>query len=92
VQLLARDLIVATEPPVRTSVRNMLAGQVSAVTRDDADADLIAIDVGGTLIVARVTRAASRELALVPGLPVWALVKAVSLRSHTFAAPRPVAR
>jgi molybdate transport system ATP-binding protein len=88
VQLLARDLIVAAEPPVRTSVRNVLAGRVSAVTRDDADADLISIDIGGTTIMARVTRAASRELALVPGLPVWALVKSVSLRSHTFAAPR----
>jgi ABC-type molybdate transport system ATPase subunit len=32
--------------------------------------------------VARITRAASRELALTPGRPVWALVKSVSLRGH----------
>jgi molybdate transport system ATP-binding protein len=87
VQLLARDLIVATQAPQHLSVRNILTGVVTAVTSDDADSDLIAIDIGGTLIMARVTTAAARELALVPGLPVWALVKAVSLRGHSFAAP-----
>jgi molybdopterin-binding protein len=46
------------------------------------------VDIGGTVIMARVTKAATRELSLKPGLPVWALVKAVSLRGHSFAAPR----
>jgi molybdate transport system ATP-binding protein len=87
VQLLARDLIVATRAPQYLSVRNVLAGVITAVTSDDAGSDLVAIDIGGTLIMARVTEAAARELALAPGLPVWALVKSVSLRSHSFAAP-----
>jgi molybdate transport system ATP-binding protein len=87
VQLLARDLIVATQAPQHLSVRNILSGVITAVTADDADSDLIAIDIGGTLIMARVTKAATRELALRPGIPAWALVKAVSLRSHSFAAP-----
>jgi molybdate transport system ATP-binding protein len=87
VQLLARDLIVATEAPRHLSVRNSLSGVITAVTSDDGDSDLIAIDIGGTLIMARVTKAATNDLALKPGLPVWALVKAVSLRGHSFAAP-----
>ena len=87
VQLLARDLIVATQEPQHLSVRNSLSGVIAAVTSDDADSDLIAIDIGGTLIMARVTKAATRALALEPGLPAWALVKAVSLRGHSFAAP-----
>jgi molybdate transport system ATP-binding protein len=87
VQLLARDLIVATQAPQHVSVRNILTGVITTVTSDDAESDLIAIDIGGTVIMARVTTAAVRELALVPGLPVWALVKAVSLRGHSFAAP-----
>jgi molybdate transport system ATP-binding protein len=86
VQLLARDLIVATQAPRHLSVRNILAGVVTTVTGDDADSDLVAIDIGGTVIMARVTKAATRELALEPGLPAWALVKAVSLRGHSFAA------
>jgi molybdate transport system ATP-binding protein len=87
VQLLARDLIVATQEPRHLSVRNILTGVVRTVTSDDADSDLVAIDIGGTVIMARVTKAATRELALAPGLPAWALVKAVSLRGHSFAAP-----
>jgi molybdate transport system ATP-binding protein len=82
VQLLARDLIVATRAPQQLSVRNSLAGIVTAITHDDEDSDLIAIDIGGTIIMARVTKAATRELGLVAGLPVWALVKTVSLRPY----------
>jgi molybdate transport system ATP-binding protein len=82
VQLLARDLIVATQVPHGLSVRNCLAGVVVAVSNDDADSDLISIDIGGTDIIARVTKAATRELSLRSGLPVWALVKAVSLRAR----------
>jgi molybdate transport system ATP-binding protein len=91
VQLLARDLIVATRAPQQLSVRNILTGIVTAVTGDEGDADLIAIDIGGTTIMARVTHAATRELKLTAGLPVWALVKSVSLRSHSFEAARPAA-
>jgi ABC-type molybdate transport system ATPase subunit len=34
------------------------------------------------MIIARITHAASRELALAPGRRAWALVKTVSLRGH----------
>jgi molybdate transport system ATP-binding protein len=85
VQLLARDLIVSTQVPHHLSVRNSLAGVITAVI-DDAGSDLIAIDIGGgAQLLARVTKAATRELALAPGLPAWALVKSVSLRGHSFA-------
>jgi molybdate transport system ATP-binding protein len=82
VQLLARDLIVATEPPRHLSVRNSLAGVITSVADDVDDSDLIAIDIGGLLIMARVTKAATLELGLAPGKPVWALVKTASLRPH----------
>jgi molybdate transport system ATP-binding protein len=82
VQLLARDLIVATESPQHISVRNSLAGVITSVAEDVDDSDLIAIDVGGILIMARVTKAATRELGLAAGKHVWALVKTASLRPH----------
>ena len=75
------------DQPQHLSVRNVLAGVITAVTGDDADTDLIAIDIGGTLIMARVTKAATRDLGLKAGLPAWALVKSVSLRGHSFTAP-----
>jgi molybdate transport system ATP-binding protein len=82
VQLLARDLIVATEPPRQLSVRNSLPGVITSVANDVDDSDLIGIDIGGILIMARVTTAATYELGLAPGKPVWALVKTASLRPH----------
>jgi molybdate transport system ATP-binding protein len=86
VQLLARDIIVSTQMPQHLSVRNNLQGIVTAIADDDAQSDLISIDIGGTQIMARVTKAATRELSLAPGLPAWALVKSVSLRARSFGA------
>jgi molybdate transport system ATP-binding protein len=91
VQLLARDVIVSTRMPQYLSVRNSLQGVVTAIDTDGAGhggaSDLVSIDVGaGASILARVTRAATRELELVVGAPAWALVKAVSLRGHSFPA------
>jgi molybdate transport system ATP-binding protein len=77
-QLLARDLILAMEEPRGLSVRNHLPGTVRAVT-SDAGADLVEVDIGGATLLARVTSAATRELGLAPGLPLWVLVKAVSV-------------
>jgi ABC-type molybdate transport system ATPase subunit len=37
--------------------------------------------------VARITKAATHELALTPQMNAWALVKSVSLRGHSFAVP-----
>ena len=84
VQILARDVIVATREPQDLSVRNMLRGTITAIARDAGDADLISIDVGGATILARVTRAATHDLALAPGIAAWALVKAVSMRGRLF--------
>ncbi len=87
VQLLARDVIVSTQAPQHLSVRNSLAGVVERIDADDADSDLVTIDIGMAHIMARITKAATRDLALRPGLPAWALVKSVSLRGHAFSAP-----
>jgi len=92
VQLLARDLIVATQSPQYLSVRNSLAGTVTTVANDDANSDLIGIDIGGTEIMARVTKAATRELSITPGLRVWALVKAASLRARPISNASPDAK
>ena len=86
VQLLARDIIVSTRIPQHLSVRNSLAGIVTSIHGDDDDSDLITIDIGAEEILARITKAATRELSLRPGIEAWALVKSVSLRGHAFAA------
>jgi molybdate transport system ATP-binding protein len=87
VQILARDVIVSTQMPERLSVRNCLAGFVTSIQDDDIGSDLVTIDIGGAAIVARITKAATRELSLTAQMNAWALIKSVSLRGHSFAVP-----
>jgi molybdate transport system ATP-binding protein len=87
IQLLARDIILATEPPRGLSVRNALQGVITELSDDVGQAVLVRVDIGaGVAVLSRVTRNASEALALRVGTPVWVLVKAVSARGHTYAA------
>ena len=87
VHLLARDIMLATQPVEGLSVRNRMQGTIVRIVAEDQDTDMVDVDVGGQLVLARVTRAASSALALRPGMPIWVLVKAVSIRGHAFLAP-----
>jgi molybdate transport system ATP-binding protein len=91
VQLLARDIIISTRQPEYLSVRNSLMGTIENIESDDAGSDLITLEVGTARILARITSAATRELALRPGMTAWALVKSVSLRGHALATPTSIA-
>jgi molybdate transport system ATP-binding protein len=84
VQLLARDLILATAPPHGLSVQNALEGTVVHVLDDDGHAKLVDVDVGGVRVLSRVTHDAVASLSLRIGLKVWVLVKAVSTRGRAF--------
>jgi molybdate transport system ATP-binding protein len=85
VQLLARDIILATQPPQALSVRNALEGTIITLTVEQQDdAVLVAVDVGGAVVLSRVTSEAVEALGLRAGLHVWALVKAISTRGHAF--------
>jgi len=88
-QVLARDVILATEPPHGLSVRNALAGVLTEIVADGGDEALALVELGGARLMARLTRAAVEELRLKPGVPVWALVKAASLRGRAFARALP---
>ncbi len=83
-QLLARDVILATQPVQGLSVRNALASTIIAISDDEFGAALVRVDVGGAIVLARITQDARRALNLRPGDAVWTLVKAVSTRGHTF--------
>lgn len=89
IQLLARDIILAIQKPEGLSVRNEIEGVITELTPDDYDAVLVKVDIGGGAeVLARITREAAVSLGLQPGSKVWALVKAVSARGHTFRAPQ----
>ena len=86
--VLARDVLLANRAPEGLSVRNVLPGIISGLTEEGRDAVLVSIDMGAERILSRVTREAVVDLALQPGMPIWALVKAASLRSQSFSQGR----
>ena len=88
IQVLARDVIIATEAPRWLSVRNVVPARVVSVKPDVGRSVLVELDIGRTAtLLARITERASVELALGAEKPVWALIKAVSLRGHAFSVP-----
>jgi len=88
IQVLARDVIVASARPVGLSVRNVVAARVVSVTPDAGRAVLVELDIGrAATLLARITARASDELGLSANKEVWALIKAASLRGHVFSVP-----
>ena len=84
IQLLARDIILATQSPHALSVRNALEGTVAQISADTDQAVLIEVDIGGAVVLARITQNAVAALNLRVGSAVWVLVKTVSMRGHAF--------
>jgi molybdate transport system ATP-binding protein len=90
IQVLARDVIVATEPPRGLSVRNVVAARIVSITPDVGRAVLVELDIGrAATLLARITTRASQELKLASEMQAWVLIKSVSLRGHAFSVPAP---
>ena len=88
IQVLARDVILATESPRGLSVRNVVPARIVSITPDVGRAVLVELDIGRTAtLLARITLRASQELALASEMQAWVLIKAVSLRGHVFNVP-----
>ncbi len=78
VRIRARDVIVGTKPPDGLSVQNVLAGPIVEIGVASGPTVDLKIDVGGELVVARITRRALDQLQLEPGKRVFALIKSIA--------------
>jgi molybdate transport system ATP-binding protein len=79
VRVRARDVSIALARPTGLSIRNILAGTVAEVGAEEGPSLDVRLDLGGTPLIARITRKSAAELGLRPGLPVFALIKSVSI-------------
>ena len=83
----SRDVAIALDPPGRTSILNVLPGQVVEIGPDDGGPQAhVLLDVGAPLW-ARIMRRSVDELELAPGRPVYALVKAVAVDRRSLGRP-----
>ena len=79
IRVRARDVSIALSRPVGLSIRNVLAGTVVELDGEEGPSLDVRLDVGGTPLLARITRKSATELGLRPGLAVFALIKSVSI-------------
>ncbi|MEO5335933.1 MAG: molybdenum ABC transporter ATP-binding protein [Magnetospirillum sp. WYHS-4] len=82
VRIRARDVTIAMERPVRTSVLNVFPGRVARIEDSQAPQVDVLLDIGAPLI-ARITRRSLVDLDLKEGMAVHALVKAVAIDRHS---------
>ncbi|RYY12715.1 MAG: molybdenum ABC transporter ATP-binding protein, partial [Alphaproteobacteria bacterium] len=77
----ARDVTLSLQRPEQTSALNILAGTVAEIGPLSAADPIVEVrlDCAGANLVVRLTRRSLTELALRPGLPVFAAVKSVAL-------------
>ena len=80
VRILARDVSIAREAILATSILNTLPAQVVELADDTHPAlTLVRLRVGTAAVIARVTRRSACGLELKPGQAVWVQIKAVAL-------------
>jgi molybdate transport system ATP-binding protein len=76
--VLARDVMLALDPPQRISARNVLECEIAALTRD-GDQVMARLTQGGETLLCALTADAVDALRLRPGLKAWAVVKSVAI-------------
>jgi molybdate transport system ATP-binding protein len=79
IRVRARDVSIALARPAGLSIRNVLSGTVVELGEENGASLDVRLDLGGTALLARITRKSAAELGLRPGLPVFALIKSVSI-------------
>jgi molybdate transport system ATP-binding protein len=80
VRVLARDVSLASQPPGKSSIQNVLQGRVDAITDDGLPGlALVRVQVGEVMFLSRLTKRSVAALDVVPGQVVWLQVKTVAL-------------
>lgn len=78
IRISASDVSIVLQPPVKSSIRNVLRASVMACFDDD-DRVEVQLDVSGRILWARISPWARDELSLRPGMRVYAQIKSVSI-------------
>ena len=79
VRVRARDVALATQAPEATSISNIVPSTVTGVEAAGSAEVFVSLMAGQTPLLSRVSPDAVARLGLRPGLPVFAMVKAIAL-------------
>lgn len=79
VRIQARDVSLTLERQAGTSVQNIFAAIVTALSADSPGQVMVGLDAGGSALLARITQKSADALQLQPGSRVFAQVKGVAV-------------
>ncbi len=82
-RILAQDVMLATSRPRDISALNVLQATIDDLHLGDGPGALIRLRMGEEILLARVTRRSVQGLNLSPGVPVFAILKAVSVAQES---------
>jgi molybdate transport system ATP-binding protein len=85
VRIRARDVMVANARPVGLSALNVFQGKVIELRPSGEAAVEVDIDCNGVKVAARLTRKSVETLGLTPEMPVYAILKGVTMDKTTLA-------
>lgn len=77
----ARDVSVALQAPQASSILNIVPAVIAQLRQDSPGQMIVALDIGSTRLLARMTQRSAQVLGLVPGQAAFAQVKAISIVS-----------
>ncbi len=77
----AKDVMLATVRPEGLSALNIIEGRVGAIVSTRDGMASVRVDCGSNPVLARITELSCERLALVPGKPVFAIIKTVALET-----------
>jgi molybdate transport system ATP-binding protein len=83
IRVRAEDVLLALEPPAQISANNVLAARVTAIRAPDGIYADVQLSSGGAKLVARITRSSLDRLRIVEGMPLFAVLKSVTIDPRT---------
>ena len=77
----SQDVSIALARPERLSIRNVIPAEIVSLDTDDGANAEVLLAAAGQYLRARITRKSAVELALKPGLRVFALIKSIAVEA-----------
>ena len=78
----SRDVSLSLSRPIDVSVTNRLSGTIASITRAEGPFADVEVALAHGKLHSLVTQESVQRLALEPGMPVWAMIKAVTVDSR----------
>lgn len=78
-RILARDVSLALERPIASSILNILPAQIESLLPEQDARVMVRLRMGSSIILSRITRKSAAMLGLEEGMEVFAQVKSVAL-------------